>query len=612
MPLQTYPKFTYIFRDLLTSDGAVSLGVNAVIGELQLTNVQFTKQINTPGTFTGDILLTALDIKKSNVINATIPSRSSVVVMADGIPVWGGIIWNRHIDSKSQKITITAREWISYFEKRKAIWQSPISYAASDGTSFIFTTGSAHAFYLGQTLSITGVFPIGYNITGTITGIPNNTSFKMANITSIAGTGQSIGGITTVTAISASAGVVTYTAPNNFLAGQSVTITGATTAAYNLTGVILASGLSSSQFKVTSAATGASSTATAIVSAALATADNATFAANTTFQIVKYLIDAAQGQTNGSINGGAGIITTGLTSGAMTAISGSGTTITYTCSNTFSVGQIVSISGSNINAYNITGTVATASSTQFTITNSGTGTWVSGGIASYGTIIAQSYYAYEVKQIMTAIDDLSKMDTGFEFLVKTTLDVSNNLLLTLSLGTPRLGNVYNNSTLTSVSLTPVFEFPSGNVIYYEYDEDGSITANKLYTIGSGNNDAKLIGTSMDYTKISISQGNITGSWPLIEDDQSYTNVTDPNLLGKLASSAMNALSYPPINLKIAVALYQDSNHIINVGDDARVRINDGILAIDAVYRIVAITTVIGEAGASSNILTLSNPTGVTI
>ena len=65
-----------------------------------------------------------------------------------------------------------------------------------------------------------------------------------------------------VTAISAAAGTVTYTAVNSFVAGQTVTITGATAPAYNLVNATIASA-SGTQFTVTSAATGATSTATA-------------------------------------------------------------------------------------------------------------------------------------------------------------------------------------------------------------------------------------------------------------------------------------------------------------------------------------------------------------
>jgi len=71
----------------------------------------------------------------------------------------------------------------------------------------------------------------------------------------------------TVTAASATGGVVTYTATNTFTVGQTVSITGLSTAAFNLSNVIIAT-RSSSQFTVANAATGtavtgASATATA-------------------------------------------------------------------------------------------------------------------------------------------------------------------------------------------------------------------------------------------------------------------------------------------------------------------------------------------------------------
>lgn len=59
----------------------------------------------------------------------------------------------------------------------------------------------------------------------------------------------------------------------------------------------------------------------------------------------------------------------------VTAISGDGTTITYTCDNDFVAGMQVTVSNSNITGYNVTNaTIATASATQFTVTNSATGT----------------------------------------------------------------------------------------------------------------------------------------------------------------------------------------------------------------------------------------------
>ena len=71
----------------------------------------------------------------------------------------------------------------------------------------------------------------------------------------------------TVTAASATGGVVTYTAANNFSVGSTVTITGLSTAAFNLTSVTIASA-TSTQFTVVNAATGTAvtgATATATV-----------------------------------------------------------------------------------------------------------------------------------------------------------------------------------------------------------------------------------------------------------------------------------------------------------------------------------------------------------
>lgn len=69
--------------------------------------------------------------------------------------------------------------------------------------------------------------------------------------------------VVTATAISGSGTVVTVTAPNNYAIGDTVTITGATTPAYNtLINVSIASA-SSSQFTILSTVTGASSAATA-------------------------------------------------------------------------------------------------------------------------------------------------------------------------------------------------------------------------------------------------------------------------------------------------------------------------------------------------------------
>ena len=63
----------------------------------------------------------------------------------------------------------------------------------------------------------------------------------------------------------------------------------------------------------------------------------------------------------------------------VTAASASAGTVTYTANNYFAVGDVVSITGLSTSAFNLTNvTVASRSTTQFTVTNAATGTAVSG------------------------------------------------------------------------------------------------------------------------------------------------------------------------------------------------------------------------------------------
>jgi hypothetical protein len=66
----------------------------------------------------------------------------------------------------------------------------------------------------------------------------------------------------------------------------------------------------------------------------------------------------------------------------ITNITANGTTVTVTAVNAFTVGQLVSITGVIPSQYNFTNVaIASRNSTQFTVTNTATGTYISGGVA---------------------------------------------------------------------------------------------------------------------------------------------------------------------------------------------------------------------------------------
>ena len=102
--------YRYLFADLLT---------NEIIGELPLTGVSFTEQLNQAGTFQGHLLLSGVNSAAFNVDASTTPGRCALYVDRDGVLVWGGIIWGREYASATQTLNFAAREFESYFERRR-------------------------------------------------------------------------------------------------------------------------------------------------------------------------------------------------------------------------------------------------------------------------------------------------------------------------------------------------------------------------------------------------------------------------------------------------------------------------------------------------------------
>jgi len=228
------------------------------------------------------------------------------------------------------------------------------------------------------------------------------------------------------------------------------------------------------------------------------------------------------------------------------------------------------------------------------------------GSETSGINATRIFYGYEQKTVWESILDLANAgngsggSAGFDVSIDCAYGDSNNITKTLKLGYPRSGNIYSASSTT----TPVFEFPAGNVIEYEYPEDASLVANTIYATGAGSSDAKLIYSATDSTKISA-------GWPLLEDSVSYTDIIDGSIIQGLAAGRVSAVSYPPTTLKLTANPSTDPVFgSYKVGDDARIRIFDDrfVNGLDAVYRIVALTLTPGETGPERVTLTLSLPT----
>jgi hypothetical protein len=210
------------------------------------------------------------------------------------------------------------------------------------------------------------------------------------------------------------------------------------------------------------------------------------------------------------------------------------------------------------------------------------------------------YEGYELKQVYQAIKDLAANFADFKV---EPLVVSGNLINKFTLGDP-LGTTYSTSSLVA----PVLQFP-GNLVKYTFPEDASGAANKLYGLGYGANNSKIIAIAIDPTKIT------SGDWPLLEDSTNYIDIGDLQLLKDLTLGQLKAISYPPTTVEVIIPPYVDPYYpSYKIGDQVQLRITDDYFpsTVDPYYetmRIVAINVNPGENGPSQITLTLTRLLG---
>ena len=216
-----------------------------------------------------------------------------------------------------------------------------------------------------------------------------------------------------------------------------------------------------------------------------------------------------------------------------------------------------------------------------------------------GITLSRVYYNYEVKTVFNAVSDLSKQTNGFDFEISVYYDGGGNPAKSFNTYYPRSGVMYSATNPNA----PVFEL-GGNISEYTYLEDGSKAVNQIYALGAGSNEGKLI-------SIANSASKLSSGWALLEDQANYSDITDPTVLSGLATGQINAVSYPPITLKVVAPPYVNPTFgTYEVGDEVRVRIIDAFFpkGYDAIFRIIGLSVAPGEDGPERITLTLTTGT----
>ena len=169
----------------------VDLLTNNVIAEIPFTGVSYSRALSKAGSFSGDIPM--IDATSSfNLYETTMPGKTALYVLRNGVCVWGGIIWSRSYSPANKTLTIDGQEFISYLYHR-AVWQTLYygsegvycsKYQAGSGTATVFTDVE-HGFAIGDRVRVASLNPA-INGDHVITAIPSLASFSFASAASLA------------------------------------------------------------------------------------------------------------------------------------------------------------------------------------------------------------------------------------------------------------------------------------------------------------------------------------------------------------------------------------------------------------------------------------------
>lgn len=136
--------YRYFVCDLMT---------NELLAEIPFRGVSYSRSLTEAGSFSGDIAVTE-DTYNLSLYENTLPAKTALYVVRDGVCVWGGIIWTREYSLIDKVLSVSASEFTSYLSHR-VVWKTwNSSYEAtvevSSGTATITLTGGQYNFTVGE------------------------------------------------------------------------------------------------------------------------------------------------------------------------------------------------------------------------------------------------------------------------------------------------------------------------------------------------------------------------------------------------------------------------------------------------------------------------------
>jgi hypothetical protein len=166
--------YRYFLTDLVS---------NQVIAEIPFSGVSYERAIRKAGSFSGTIA--AIEATKNyNLYEVTMPGRTGLYVLRNGVCVWGGMIWSRSYSESSKQLSVDASEFTSYLYHRN-IWQTLIygsefigisSFSIASGVATVVTE-EPHGFQINDFVKITFTNPT-VNGTHKVTSVSSSNQFS--------------------------------------------------------------------------------------------------------------------------------------------------------------------------------------------------------------------------------------------------------------------------------------------------------------------------------------------------------------------------------------------------------------------------------------------------
>ena len=110
---ETAPRYDYYTVDIIT---------NEVLAQIPFEDVSYERKLKDFGAFEGSITVSG-QTDDLDLYNSTLPGKTALYVVRNGVCVWGGIIWGRTYDLVARALSVSAAEFTSYLSHRN-IWKT--------------------------------------------------------------------------------------------------------------------------------------------------------------------------------------------------------------------------------------------------------------------------------------------------------------------------------------------------------------------------------------------------------------------------------------------------------------------------------------------------------